>query len=274
MKIFKNIAIICLVTLMACGDEHEFFPQISDVSSRASIKFIHAASDTVGMNLFIDDIKVTGNSSSIITSGTVNVGQINIGSITYSNSFPITGYAAISQTNGLFSVIFPATYTTNNTALSKVMVTKQSGSLNQSSFYSIVFVGVTAAYEAVVLDDNLTSAPIDNKAYIRLGNFIHNSTNKVTLKGTPPPTGDDPTPVEITIFPSIEFKLASEFFALPRTGTYTGLKIVDAVTNATIATATSANSNFANNKVYTLIARGQIGKTGAQIPTLSRVINR
>src|SRR5688572_9473400 len=93
----KNIGIFSFalaLLLQSCGDEHQFWPHVAPATQDApKIKFIHAASDTVGVNLFFNDTKVTGNAPSKITTiGSVNLDKVNLGTVTFQNAFPVTNY--------------------------------------------------------------------------------------------------------------------------------------------------------------------------------------
>lgn len=279
MKKFSvHIAMLTsMATILSCGQEHEYFKGLTTPSnsSGVQIKFIHAASDTVGVNLFVDDVKITGNSATVITTvGAPNEGQINIGSVAYQNGFPVTDYMSMDN-SGTFSVVVPDVYTNTTTTSGKKLSTLSAPSLNGAN--TVAFVGVTGSYALVALPDNLANAPIDGNTYIRFANFIHNSANPITLRAIPPADpAPAPAPTEITLVPSIAYKAVSDFIALPKVGTYTNIKIYDAVTNTLIATLpnTSAFTSFINNKAYTIFARGQIGKTGTPAPGISRVTNR
>jgi hypothetical protein len=273
-KLFRT-AIVVIFILQACGDEHQFFPQLQEAGEGAAkIKFIHAASDTVGVNLFLDDVKLTGNApSTITTAGSVNLGKVNLGTVTFGNAFPVTDYGYVNSSGGSLKVVFPESYTATLTYPTKTMATTSS-TLAAGSFNTVAFVGISPAYEAVVFQDNITATPINGKAFIRFANFIHNSVDKITIKGTPPSTTDDPTPAEVTFFTGVAYKAMTDFIELPRTGTYANIRIYNANTNALIASMAAAGLGYADNKVYTIFARGQIGQTGTKLPTLSRTINR
>src|SRR5690349_6590208 len=110
----KNIFSLSLAlissALLSCGDEMAYFESYVP-SEGARIKFIHAASDTVGVNLFIDGTKITGGSPSTVTTpGSPNLGKVNIGTIGFVNSFPVTNYTTAPGASGNLSVIFPQVF--------------------------------------------------------------------------------------------------------------------------------------------------------------------
>lgn len=262
--------------MQSCGDEHTFLPQVEKASDALpKIKFIHAASDTVGVNLFLDEKKITGNVPATITTvGSVNIGKVNIGTISFQSTFPVTYYTSVDKSSGTFSVVFPESYNATTTFLTKTLSTGSVPALEPASHYTVAFVGITKAYETVVYEDDLASAPIDGQSYVRFANFIDNSAGNLTLVATPPATTDDPNPVQIILFPNVSYKGMSGFVALPRPGAYTNVRILNPSNNAVIATLPGTNSTFANNKVYTIFARGRIGGANAAAPGLTRIINR
>lgn len=277
-KVFVYVAILTsLGAVLSCGQEHEYFKGLTSNVSAGSVqvKFIHAASDTVGVNLFADNFKITGNAATVITtSGAPNEGQINVGTVTFQNAFPVTNYTAIPN-GGVFTAVVPDTYTATVKYAAKTLATVNAPSL--SGNYTFAFVGVTKAYELVYVPDDLSAAPIDGNAYVRFANFIPNNANPITIKATPPADPSPaPAPTPITLASSIAYKSVSNFIALPKVGTYTNISIYDAVTNTLITTlaSTSAFNSFTNNKAYTIFARGQMGKSGTPAPGISRVTNR
>jgi hypothetical protein len=274
-RIFK-LTIMIALSMQACGDEHQFLPQIEKASDPdPKIKFIHAASDTVGVNLFLANSKITGNLPSTITTfGSVNLGKVNPGTVTFQNAFPVTNYTSVKNPSGILSVVFPESYNATTTFPKKTLSSVDVSALAPLAYYTVAFVGVSPAYETVVYEDDLSDTPIDGKTYIRFANFIHNSPTNLTLRATPPATTDEPTPAAITLFLNVAYKGMTEFVALPRSGAYTNIQILNANTNGVIATLASANSALANNKVYTIFARGRIGATGTAAPGVTRIINR
>lgn len=271
-KIFKLIMSASII-LVSCGDEHQFYPKVG-VADEGSVRlrFIHAASDTVGMSLYLNDLKVSGGAQSALSNGTINVGRINFG-----GDFPVTGYTSLENGSGNLSVVFPETYALVSSApvtYNKKTMSTVNASLTAGSWSTVAFLGVSLAYETVVYPDDLTAAPIDGKAYIRFAGFIHNLADELTLRATPPPTAEDPTPAPIILFQDVSYKEMTGFIALPRTGTYTSVQIVNETTALVVATASAGLSSFSGNKAYTLFAQGRIGGAGGAVPAIGRMANR
>jgi hypothetical protein len=272
MKNYISILIAAAtITVISCGDEHQYFPekQMADEAS-TKIKFIHAASDTVGLNLFLDGQKLTGNAPSIVSTGAVNIGKV-----IFDTSFPITDYVSVSGAAGSFSAIVPETYTVTDTFAVKTL-TELDATITSAKSYTVALVGVTTAYEMVLYEDDLSTAPMDDKAYIRFAGFIDNLADQLTLQGTPPATPEDPAPVPVKLVEHINFKDMSAFIALPRVGKYTNMQLINETTAAVVYTlpAASALNTFINNKVYTYYAKGRIGGAGGAAPGIGRSINR
>lgn len=272
----KNCLTILIATaaiiVISCGDEHQYFPEKKQADETATkIKFIHTASDTVGLNLFLDGVKLTGGASSTITS----TGAVNMGTVKFDGSFPITDYVSVSGTSGNFSVIVPETYSAVDTFAVKTL-SELVEPVASSTAYTVVLMGVTGAYETIIYEDDLTSTPMDDKAYIRFAGFIDNLADPLTLQGTPPVTTEDPAPVPVKLVEHINFKEMSPFIALPRVGKYTNVQLVNETTAAVVYTlpASSLLTTFVNNKVYTYYAKGRIGGAGVAAPGIGRAINR
>lgn len=271
------LSFITVLITQSCGDEHQFLPEVEPAKSEnPKIKFIHAASDTVGVNLFLDGLKITGNVPSTITTiGSEFLGQVNVGTVTFQNAFPVTNYTTVENTSGTFNVVFPESYSATKKFNAKTLSSASAPSLDASSYYTVAFMGISGAYETVVYSDDLSGTPIDGNIYVRFGNFLSGTIpQNLTLVATPPVTTDDPTPARIILFENIPYKAMTGFVTLPRTGTYTNVQLLNPSNNAVIATLATTSTAFATNKVYTVFARGRIGGTGSLAPGVSRAINR
>ncbi len=234
--------------LLSCGDGPVFFQDVSPAEG-ARVKFVHSASDASGVHFYVNESK--------ISSGAASGSSLN-----YSLSFPGTNYAALIPGSLSVKIAVPATAT----VAESVLVTSTI-SAEKNNYYTVALAGILGSYEAILLNDDVGAIAYDDKAYVRFVNLIHNSTNKVNViakLGTAAP---------ITIAQNVAYKQVITFTGLDA-GDYT-ITLVDAVNTSTVLATASATVRFLTpNKVYTLFARGQIGKTLALAPALDRMVNR
>ncbi|MBC8112516.1 MAG: DUF4397 domain-containing protein [Verrucomicrobia bacterium] len=234
--------------VLGCGDKHEFLSSVP-FAQGTKIKFIHAASDAPAINVL------------------VNNQQVNGAALSYSGIFPVTDYVSIDtagiNNTALVQVLIPPTATAPQTQVLSATL-----SVTRSQYTTVAIVGINPNYEAVVIDDRISFLPNDGKIRLRFFNFIQNST-AVDIVATP--SGGTAT----TLYTGIAYKLGDANFSTIDLGanvsslSYT-IQLRDTATGALLATLSAANSALTGNKVYTLIARGQIGKT----VVLDRVVNR
>jgi hypothetical protein len=62
MKVFNILFFISFICLgfISCNEEHDFLSTVTPVSGSAKLKVIHAAPDTSGFTLKIDNVIVSG----------------------------------------------------------------------------------------------------------------------------------------------------------------------------------------------------------------------
>jgi hypothetical protein len=258
--------LVLALLLLGCGDEQVFLSSVK-VAERGQIKFMHVASDTVGVNFFFDDVKVSGGPTT-----TLSTGAINVGTIGYNGIFPGTNYSSIRPGSYGLKIIVPEFYTLTDTFLTKTLV---SVNINVSQgAQTIALTGTSPNYEVVSFSDDLSVAPLDGNSYVRFANFIHNATNNLMLVGTPPSDAGAPPSTPVVLLENVPYKSVTQFVLLPKTGLYTNVQIKDHVTGTVIATLASGSSTFAGNRVYTVYARGQLSGTGTKAPNASRAVNR
>jgi hypothetical protein len=255
----KNItystAVFILATCMlgACGDEHVYFTKTRSSGEGAKVKFVHAASDALGVNFYVNGAKVSSGAAAGST-------------IAYAASFPGTNYSILTPGVTEVKVLIPETLTTPQS----VLVTSNIDT-DDDTYYTVALAGVTPNYETVLINDDLSSIPYDGKTYVRFVNLIHNTTNNLKVVATIN-VGTPPAPVTTVIAENIAYKQTSGFIALDP-GDYT-IQLKDGTTDAVIATANAATKLVAGNRTYTLFGRGQIGMAGAAAPALDRMTNR
>lgn len=254
-----NVTALCLgllFLLISCQEDHNILGSVPKAKG-ARIKFVYAAPGGPGVNFFVNDIKVTS-------------GGINL-PLSFFSSFPATDYSVIP--GGSVNVKVKGLVNNVETLLLETTL-----NLTDENYYSFIVTGIAPNYTTMLVNDNVAQ-PNDGQARIRFVNLIPNSAN-IDLITTVAPTGAAPG----TLFSNIAFKGGDTNFSLLGLGTTTNgasattgvftVRIVDSVTKATLATLATASSTFVGNKVYTLVARGQIGGSGATAPVLDRIINR
>ena len=246
MQVLSFVGVAAI--LLSCRDEQIFFQDVVPTEG-ARLKFVHSASDASGVHFYVNDSRITSGAAS----GTA---------LNYSISFPGTNYSALTPGSLAVKIAVPATATVAET----VLVTSTISTEN-NNYYTVALAGISGSYEAILLNDDVSAIAYDGKAYVRFVNLIHNSTNKVNViakLGTAAP---------VTIAQNVPYKQFITFTGMDP-GDYT-ITLVDAVNTSTVlATASATVRNITGNKVYTLFARGQIGKTGALVPVLDRMVNR
>jgi Domain of unknown function (DUF4397) len=253
-----------MTTLANCGDEHNQLNSITPAKG-ARVKFIHAAADATddakAVNINVNGAKVSAN-----TTG---------GALAYFSTFPVTDYIALAPGNADIDVLSVV----NNVESPFLEATLN---IEDEKYYSVAVIGnKTLGYETFVMNDgNVAKIPNDNKARFRFINLIHNSTNNLDLITTTVPSGSGLTPGNLIT--NVAYKGGEQAFSeFPLGTTSTGtaavsgtfsIRVVDANTKATVASAT--NISFTANKVYTIIARGQIGGATPTGPALTVTTNR
>ena len=269
--------ILSAVLFVACGDEQQYFTDITTPSSGAYVKFLHAASDSVrvvngatsvvGVNFFLDGDRVTA------TGVTTEYSPTEMG---YAGAFPSTNYAVFQPGTYQMEVIVPERKVIYlgppvNTVpyLQKIML-KRELIIDADKYYTVAYAGVFQNYEPVVIDDSgVEKLPLDGKAYIRFVNLIHNSTGADLLGVEVVPAAGNST----VLADYTGYKSSTGFLAVIP-GDYT-LKLFNATTRANVATGLATSTGrFVGNKVYTLYARGQIGGATPKAPAIDRMVNR
>jgi hypothetical protein len=261
-----SMFIISTVIMISCGDEQVFFKSIEPVEgSNAKVKFIHAASDTTGVNWFLDEQKVTSG----VLVGTETAPSV----VAYAVVFPAVDYSTVSSGSYPLKVIVPDKKVGTTQYLKKTMVTTSLNADDQK-YYTIAFAGVTGSYETVVIEDAMGAIPLDGQSYVRFVNLIHNSAELLDVEAT---KVTSPASTPLLIADNVAYKSSTTFAALAP-GNYT-LKLLNGTTSANYppsATASNIAVTLVGNKVYTFYSRGQVGLplSDAKRPLLSTATNR
>lgn len=253
-----SIALSCLV-LSACGDK-AFFEQNVTPADGARLKFYHLAPDVTGLNIFANDVKISGVNT---VSSFPPAVQATPNLLTYGSTFPIQDYAALAAGSIKLRVTAPATATTPELTAVTAEAPFESG-----KFYSVYAYGTLPTYNALVLTDDFT-APDPKKAYVRFVNLVN-----------PTATATSPTYDFIingtTITAGVGFAGKNAAFTAIDPIAYGSTKVT--VTAKTGTTTVAAGSTFSlqpyAGRFYTVILSGIVGGTGAKAPTLYASVNK
>jgi hypothetical protein len=240
MKVFNILFFISLISLgfISCNEEHDFLSTVTPGSGSAKLKVIHAAPDTSGFTLKIDNVIVSGVNT--ILSSTVT----NPGVVTFGSFFPLAEYFTVNPGARKLTVGFA-------TIDPKVTVDLTADlNLSANKFYTAYLVGVKPNY-SVILGEDIFPALEAKKTHVKFVNTVSNTpangyeflvNNVVVDTKTTITKGDD------------------VFIPLDQDGTarYT---IVVREKGTTTALSTLSNQNFVRGRVYTVLARGIHGST-------------
>lgn len=258
MKHLLNVFLIVLAGLLmlACGDTANYLDSVAPATG-ARVKFYHVASDLAGIDIYLNDQKISGVNT---------VPPATAVPITYGNTFPNQDYAAVMPGTTNMKIVLPASTTVaSTTTLSTSDLTTQA-----DTYYSVFLYGTSPNYSVLTLTDNLT--PTDaTKAYVRLLNFVSGAeagaTYDLVVNGAIVSTGIAP------------LKGAATFIAVPAIGyATTAVPVQIRPTGTTTVTASTTLQPYAG-RFYTFVVRGAVGGTGAKAITLTsgtvpNVINR
>lgn len=245
MKNKHILSIITLLTafigLVSCGNQQDSF-QIISPATGARVKFIHAAPDVLGIDIYVNDKKFSGVNTSPPASPVL---------LTYGNAFPSTAeYATLPAGKTKVAVVIPSLNVTGITA--DLMV-------EEGKYYSVFATGIAPTYTPLVLEDKLPLAS-GKTVFVRVINLIPNSTTAdFTVNGNVIATG-------------VTFKNTDNtFYSVPIDAFTTGsinvpfaVKVLGGV--APVSIATVSQTVVIPGKVYTVIARGVV-TTDAKNPT-------
>ena len=254
--IISSFAVLAGLLMLACGDTANYLNSVAPATG-ARVKFYHVASDLGGIDIYLNEQKISGVNT---------VAGATPTSITYGSTFPNQDYAMVTPGTAKMNIILPASTTaTSTTTLSSSDLTTQA-----DTYYSVFLYGISPNYSILTLTDNLTPADA-SKAYIRLLNFVSGAeagaTYDLVVNGAVVSTGIAPS------------KNSATFVAIPAIGyATTAIPVQIRPTGATTVTAATTLQPYAGRS-YTFVVRGVVGGTGTKAITLSpgtnaNVINR
>lgn len=219
------------------------------------IKFANFAPNSVGVNFFANDVKMTAVSATTCTPmPTVDSLRTKCLAAGIESA---TGTAFGSLAAGeRYLTINPGQYTlTAKRASFDTVVSTVAQAIEANKYYTFFMSGLYSATgnpraDAFVLEDVMPAgAPDFSVAHVRFVNAISNGTGDLNLFVTPVAT---PTPPEVAIGSATAYKAASGFIAVPA-GTY-NLRI--AYTGAGTNLITRTGISLVGGRVYTITARG------------------
>ena len=258
-KIFFLFIALCCLVLYSCGDKANFEQNVIPADG-ARLKFYHLAPDAPGVNIFANDVKISGvNTVSPFPPATQTTPNL----LTYGGTFPVQDYAALAAGSIKLRVTVPATATTSELTAVATEVPFDNG-----KFYSIYAYGTSPTYNALVLTDDFTVTD-PKKAYVRFVNLVN-----PTATATSP--SYDFTVNGTTITAGVGFAAKNAGYTAIDPIAYGATKV--SVTAKTGTTTVAGGSSFSlqpyAGRFYTVILSGIIGGTGAKAPTLYASVNK
>ncbi|WP_266368433.1 DUF4397 domain-containing protein [Tellurirhabdus rosea] len=242
--------LLSAAALLTVACEKNTIPaQDEPVVDGARIKLVHSAPETAGVNLFLNDKKISANTP---TSTTI------VQPITYGLTFPNSGanYAVVPAGQYTAKLSTPA----SGTATSETVVSTQQIQLQNEKYYSLLLGGTAAQPVTVLLNDELPG-PDNSKFYVRFVNLIPGGQPyDLILRGGS------------ALLTGITAGTASQFVAVD-VNSNVAFDLRAAGTTTNIGTGFAFTSNAAG-RVVTLIAQGLPGRTGAVAPRLGGYVNR
>jgi hypothetical protein len=249
----------CLFAIVISGCKKNQITQSGDPATGASIKFVHVAPGTPGIDGYINSTKIT---ASTIAGVTDNLAPVSITTgFTYLNVFPGSNYASVPAGSTEVKIVaatnLPALVSAQTSAPGAVI-----GSVTQattkSAAYTAFAIGLpgssTAPLSVKVVEDKFPAAAA-GKAYVRFANFIPNGPS-LDLGGTYTPTNGAATTV--TISTGIGYGTLSDFIPVDVNPISTTGYVFKAYSNGTITQVGSASPaiSLAPGRYYTVMARG------------------
>lgn len=239
--LFIFTLLIALVGLISCGDQQDSFQNISPATG-ARVKFIHAAPDVPGIDIYVNDKKFSGINTSPPALPTL---------LTYGGAYPSTAeYATLPAGKAKVAVVIPSLNVTGIAADLTV---------EEGKYYSVFATGISPNYTPLVLEDKLPAAS-GKTIFVRVINLIPNSTTAdFTVNGN-------------VIASGVAFKNTDNtFYSVPIDAFTSGtinvpfaVKVSGGV--APVSIAAVSQTLVIPGKVYTVIVRG-IVTTDAKNPT-------
>ncbi len=252
-KIAIFLPVILVTLLMACGDAHNYYANITPATG-GRVKFLHTAADAPAVDVYANDAKING---AVPTAANLPV------AVSYLGLFPSVDYALIPAGSPTFKVVAPAAGAIPATTVLTGAIPVEDG-----KYYSIFAIGTAPNYSVLALNDNLEIAD-RTKAYIRFINLISNTpTAGMEVGITQIGSGD-------AIYTGIGYKGGKpEFLGITPVATGGSTAYTFELRNSGSKTVIKTLSlSPAAGRIYTIYAMGIVGNT-AKAPTLAFYTNK
>ncbi len=238
--LYSALTLSIVLLIAACGKDDAASP------TSGRVRFFNAVSDApiAGMDLIVDGTPI--NLRNWLTAGT----PLPDSTFKYGVGFPIASDSSyLYLTDGSHNVKLNAVGTTT-TSLNLDM------SVAAGKTYSVFFTDTLSKISSVIATDEVLP-PVNKKAVFRFAHMVPDgpAVDVARIKGT------DTT----IIFTNIAYKTVTPFVQVDTSAsTVAPFKVDYAIRPAgkTNSVRTWSSAAFANGRVYTLVARGFIGKTG------------
>lgn len=256
----NSLYLLSAAALLVLSCEKNTVPvQDTLVTSGARVKLFHAAPEAPGVNLFVNEQKISANTP-------VGATVTNPGTpapIVFGGTFPgatNANYAVIGTAAGqqkTVKISAPA----SGTVTSETVLYNQPVTLEDNKYYTLFVAGAGTQPEVLLVNDDFSSATDANKYYVRFVNLITgaNEYDLALSNGT-------------VIVPKLAYKASSAF--VPVDG---ALASTFSLRLAGTTTAVGSNYNFTGStsgRVLTIVAVGIPGRTGTVAPRITGYINR
>ncbi|GAB3554556.1 DUF4397 domain-containing protein [Spirosoma fluminis] len=257
---YRHFSVFLLVMASLLGwscERNTLTVPSTPVPAGARIKLVHAAPDAPGVNLFINNEKI----SAAIPTGAISTsaGTGTPAPITFGSTFPGVSANYAIVTSGQVSVSLTAPATT--TATSPTTVYAQSLTLDDNKYYSLLLMGTGPQPEVQLLNDDFSSATDPNKFYVRFVNLIPGATAYDLLLSDGTKLVSNVTYKTVSPFVGVDIKNNASFL----------FRVAGATANVTTALTYTGTTS---GRVLTVFAQGVVGKTGTQAPKLTAYVNR
>lgn len=219
----------------------------------ARVKFHNFSPNSVSVNFFANDVKLTAVGSSACTP-LPSVDSLRRRCLTEGIEAVAGVPFGAAASGGLYSAIAPGQYSlTAKVARRDTVVSTLTQAIGDGKYYSVFLSGIYSATatprsDAFIVEDPIPAGPINFAvAHVRFVNAVSNATGPISLFAR------DTANVETSVAAGTAYKGASAFITLPE-GTYSFFGRYGATT--AVAGLSATNLSLVGGQVYTVAARG------------------